>query len=103
MIIIIFASRFPKVELKEEEKAGTWSIYKILLKKKIVILYFFGIMAYVGTEQGVANWTSQFLKTYHGLDPQTAGAQAVSYFWGLMTIGGLFGLLLLNLWTAGGF
>jgi len=97
MIVIISTARFPKVELKEEEKAGTWSIYKILLKKKIVILYFFGIMAYVGTEQGVANWTSQFLKTYHGLDPQTAGAQAVSYFWGLMTIGGLFGLLLLKL------
>ncbi|MDD8021455.1 MAG: MFS transporter [Acidobacteriota bacterium] len=97
MIIIILASCFPRVELKEEEKTGTWAVYKILLKKKIVILYFFGIMAYVGTEQGVANWTSQFLKTYHGLDPQTAGAQAVSYFWGLMTIGGLFGVLLLKL------
>ncbi|MDD8030787.1 MAG: MFS transporter [Acidobacteriota bacterium] len=97
MFLIIFSSRFPKVELTEEEKAGTWAIYKILLKKRAVLLYFFGIMAYVGTEQGLANWISQFLKTYHGLDPQTAGAQAVSYFWGLMTVGCLMGLVLLKL------
>lgn len=97
MLAIIFFSRYPRVELKEEEKAGTWGIYKILFKKKIVLLYFLGIMAYVGTEQGVANWISQFLKTYHGLDPQTAGARAVSYFWGLMTVGCLLGLLLLKL------
>ena len=36
MILIVFASHFPRVELKEEEKAGTWAIYKILLKKKIL-------------------------------------------------------------------
>jgi fucose permease len=97
MLVVILSSRFPKVELKEEEKAGTWRIYKILFKKKIVLLYFLGIMAYVGTEQGVANWISQFLKTYHGFDPQTTGARAVSYFWGLMTVGCLLGLLLLKL------
>jgi fucose permease len=97
ILFIIFISRFPRVELKEEEKAGTWGIYKILFRKKIVLLYFLGIMAYVGSEQGLANWISQFLKTYHGLDPRTAGASAVSYFWGLMTVGCLLGLLLLKL------
>ncbi|MGB9893934.1 MAG: MFS transporter, partial [Candidatus Saccharicenans sp.] len=97
MLLVIFLSRFPKVELKEEERVGTLDIYKILFKKKIVLLYFLGIMAYVGTEQGVANWISQFLKTYHGFDPQTVGARAVSYFWGLMTVGCLLGLLLLKL------
>ncbi|MGB9907197.1 MAG: MFS transporter [Candidatus Saccharicenans sp.] len=97
MLLVIALSRFPRVELKEEEKVGTWGIYKILFRKKIVLLYFLGIMAYVGTEQGVANWISQFLKTYHGLDPQTVGARAVSYFWGLMTVGCLLGLLLLKL------
>ncbi len=97
MLLIIFRSRFPRFELKEEEKVGTWAIYKILFRKKIVLLYFLGIMAYVGTEQGVANWISQFLKTYHGLDPQTVGARAVSSFWGLMTVGCLLGLLLLKL------
>jgi len=97
MLMVIGLSRFPRVELKEEEKVGTWGLYKILFRKKIVLLYFLGIMAYVGTEQGVANWISQFLKTYHGLDPQTVGARAVSYFWGLMTVGCLLGLLLLKL------
>ncbi|HEK84825.1 MAG TPA: MFS transporter [Candidatus Aminicenantes bacterium] len=100
MLLIIFFSRFPRVELKEEERPGTWQIYKILFKKRIVLLYFLGIMAYVGTEQGLANWISQFLKTYHGLNPQTAGARAVSYFWGLMTIGGLVGLVLLKLFDS---
>lgn len=97
MLLIISLSRFPRFELKEEEKVGTRGIYKILFKKKIVLLYFLGIMAYVGTEQGVANWISQFLKTYHGFAPQTVGARAVSYFWGLMTVGCLLGLLLLKL------
>ena len=100
MLLIIFLSRFPRVELKEEERPGTWQIYKTLFKKKIVLLYFLGIMAYVGTEQGLANWISQFLKTYHGLDPQTAGARAVSYFWGLMTLGGILGLVLLKLFDS---
>lgn len=34
---------------------------------------------------------------YHGVNPQTDGAQAVSYFWGLMTAGCLVGMLLLKL------
>ena len=55
------------------------------------------MMCYVGTEQGVANWISQFLSTYHGYDPQTTGAQDVAYFWGLMTAGGVVGLLLLKI------
>ena len=29
-----------------------------------------GIFCYVGTEQGVANWISKFLRRYHGFDPQ---------------------------------
>jgi fucose permease len=45
----------------------------------------------------VANWISQFLQTYHGFDPQTTGADAVSSFWGLMTAGCIVGLVLLKL------
>jgi fucose permease len=55
------------------------------------------MICYVGTEQGVANWISQFLSTYHGYDPQTTGAETVAYFWGLMTAGGLLGLVLVKL------
>jgi fucose permease len=55
------------------------------------------MLCYVGTEQGTANWMSQFLSTYHGYDPQKAGADSVAYFWGLMTAGGVLGLLLLKI------
>lgn len=97
MVVVIGLSRFPKVELSEEERAGALRVHQQLLKKPIVILFFIGIFAYVGTEQGVANWISQFLYVYHGYDPQTTGAQAVAYFWGLMTAGGVIGLFLLKI------
>lgn len=100
MVIVIFASKFPKVELKEDERVGAWSTTISLFKNKIVILYFFGIFAYVGSEQGVANWISKFLSVYHGYDPQTTGADTVSYFWGLLTAGCLLGLLLLKLFDS---
>jgi len=97
MMIVLAVVRLPRVELKAEERAGAWAVYKELFRKKIVILYFLGIFAYVGTEQGVANWISKFLATYHGIDPQTKGASTVSLFWGLMTAGCLLGLVLLKL------
>jgi fucose permease len=97
MILVIFLSRFPVVVRKEDERAGAWETHKILFKKRTVILYFFGIMAYVGTEQGVANWISQFLYVYHKFDPQHEGARAVSWFWGMMAIGCVLGLVLLKL------
>ena len=43
---------------------------------------------------------SKFLNTYHGFDPDTTGDDAVSYFWGLMTIGGIFGLVLMKLFDS---
>lgn len=100
MVVIVVLSRLPKVELKEDERAGAWESYKQLFKNKFVILYFIGIFAYVGTEQGVANWISKFLTTYHGFDPQVVGADVVSYFWGLLTAGCLLGLLLLKLFDS---
>ena len=96
MIVIIVVSRFPKVERKEDETTGAWAIHKELLKDKTVILFFFGIFAYVGTEQGIANWISEFLRTYHGLRPEVEGAAAVGWFWGMLTIGCLLGMLLLK-------
>ncbi len=100
MVLVILLVRFPKVERTEDERAGAWSTHKMLFKNKIVFLYFFGIFAYVGTEQGVSNWISQFLKTYHNVDPLLKGAQTVSWFWGLMTVGCLLGLVLLKIWDS---
>jgi fucose permease len=96
MIAVLAAVRFPVVVRKEDERAGAWATHKALFKDRTVILYFLGIFAYVGTEQGVANWLSQFLSTYHGDDPQTVGAAKVALFWGMMTIGGILGLFLLK-------
>ena len=98
MIIIVLLIKFPKVELKEDEKVDTSiKTYLTLLKDKYVILFFFGIFAYVGTEQGIVDWMSKFLNTYHGFDTDVTGASAVGWFWLLMSIGCLVGLILLKL------
>jgi len=100
MVVIIAVIKLPVVELKDDEKTGAWSTIRELSKQKTVRLYFVGIFAYVGTEQGIANWISQFLSTYHGYDPQTIGASVVSYYWGLLTIGCFLGLILLKLFDS---
>jgi len=97
MFAVILTSRFPKVILTKDEKAGALQVHLDLLRKPIVILFFIAMFCYVGTEQGTANWISQFLYEYHHYDPQTTGASAVAYFWGLMTAGGVLGLLLLKI------
>lgn len=97
MLVVISYVKFPKVELKEDEKAGTIQNYKELLRQKQVIFYFLGIIAYVGTEQGLANWMSLFLNMYHGVSPEGAGATTVAWFWGLMSIGCLLGLVIVKL------
>ena len=96
MVFLIRISNFPKVERKENEKSGAIETHLKLLKKPIVLLYFLAIFCYVGTEQGIANWISQFLKIYHDIDPQVQGAKTISNFWGMMTLGTLLGLLLLK-------
>ncbi len=96
MIAIIRFSAFPVVALNEEEKAGTIKTHLLLFKKPLVRLFFLAMICYVGTEQGIANWISKFLQTYHGVDPQTRGADTVAYFWGMMTAGGVLGLILLK-------
>ena len=100
MIVIVFFFRFPKVELKEDEKAGTFQTHINLFKNKYVILFFLGIFCYVGSEQGVANWMSKFLSLYHGYDPQTTGAQVISFFWGMMTVGTFIGLFLVKIFNS---
>ncbi len=96
MVVIIWLVRFPEVALKDDERIDTGKAFSDLLGNRTVWLFFFGIFAYVGTEQGVANWISKFLQTYHDVDPATTGATVISYFWGLLTVGCLLGLLLLK-------
>lgn len=100
MMVAIAACRFPRVQHTAEESAGSLEMYRALIKQPVVWMYFFAMMAYVGCEQGTADWISKFLVQYHGFDPHTTGAAAVSWFWGLMTAGCAVGMLLLKLFDS---
>jgi MFS transporter, FHS family, L-fucose permease len=89
--------RLPKGTLAQDERVGSFGTYLELLRNKYVLLFFVGIVAYVGTEQGLADWMGQFLLVYHGIPAETTGAYEVSLFWGLMVIGCMLGLVLLRL------
>ncbi len=97
MIIIVSLFNFPKVQLEDEEKVGSLKVIIDLLKNKTVLLFLFSIIAYVGTEQGIANAISLFLKQHHGLEPETIGAKIVSEFWLMLTLGCLLGLFLVKI------
>ena len=97
MIVVIGLVRFPKVDLLEDERMDVGNSFNELIRNRTVWLFFIGMFSYVGTEQGIANWISQFLQTYHSIDPATTGASVISYFWGLLTVGCFLGLILLKL------
>jgi len=97
MIAIILLVRFPKVIRKEDEVVGAWETHVELFKQRTVILFFLGIFAYVGMEQGIANWISEFLRSYHGFRHEVEGASTVGLFWGMMTVGCILGLVLLKI------
>lgn len=102
VLLLLITSRIaiPQVTLAEDERPGTLAMYRSLIRERPVQLFFLGIIAYVGTEQSLADWMSQFLATYHHFSPTVEGARAVSLFWGLMSVGCLFGLVLLRLFDS---
>jgi len=97
MILCVSFFRFPVVKRTEDETIGSWHTHRQLFRNPIVLLYFISMFVYVGSEQGTANWISQFLATYHGINPQTTGAMTVAWFWGLLTAGCAIGLIVLKL------
>ena len=96
MITLILFSPIPKVVRNQDETVGAWDTHLKLFKQKNVILFFLGIFSYVGVEQGISNWISEFLRTYHGLKPEVEGSATVGLFWGMMTVGCLPGMALLK-------
>jgi FHS family L-fucose permease-like MFS transporter len=100
MILLLAFVKVPRIELKEEEKAGTMATHLALLKNRIVWLFFLGTFCYVGTEQGVSFWISKFLQVYHNVLPTQGGDTATAWFWGLQTIGCVAGLVLLKLFDS---
>ena len=91
---------FPKVEKSDQEQVGAISAYKELLLNRWAYLFFSGIFAYVGFEQGVGNWMAEYLRTHHHYTEDYIGSATVSYFWAMLTVGSLIGLLLLKLFDS---
>lgn len=91
---------FPKVEKSDQEQVGAISAYKELLLNRWAYLFFLGIFAYVGFEQGVGNWMAEYLRTHHHYTEDYIGSATVSYFWAMLTVGSLIGLLLLKLFDS---
>jgi FHS family L-fucose permease-like MFS transporter len=100
MVAVLSLSKFPQVQHTVEERVGSWEMYRSLARKRVVWMYFAAMFAYVGCEQGTADWISKFLHQYHGFDPHTTGATAVSWFWGLLTAGCSIGMLLLRIFDS---
>ena len=100
MTVVLAVSKFPPVQHTDDERAGSSQMYRSLTRQRVVWMYFVAMFAYVGCEQGTADWISNFLYQYHGFDPHTTGAAAVSWFWGLLTAGCLLGLLLLKIFDS---
>jgi fucose permease len=97
LLVVVFKTKYPVFIKNESERAGDVSSYLQLLRNKWTALYFISIFCYVGVEQGIGNWISQFLLQYHGLDSKIFGANTVAYFWAMLTVGCLLGLLLLKI------
>ena len=51
MAIVLFVSRFPKVQHTAEELVGSLDMYRALSRQRVVWLYFAAMFAYVGCEQ----------------------------------------------------
>ncbi|HEY6823007.1 MAG TPA: MFS transporter [Steroidobacteraceae bacterium] len=100
LIAITATLRIPRLTLADNERSGSVATYRQLLGERTVQLFFLGIIAYVGTEQSLADWMSQFLSSYHHFSPAREGAHAVGLFWGLMSLGCLLGMVLLRLLDA---
>ena len=73
------------------------NVFSKFLNNRTSYFYFFGIFSYVGVEQGINNWSSQFLYQYHSLDPEKVGVEVISAFWGNLTIGTIISLFLVKL------
>ena len=91
VLILLILIKFPKMEMNSIDKIGGLKVLFKLLKDRRVWLFFFGIFAYAGVEQGIANWMTKFLETYHGLNPETSGAVTLSRFWLCIRPRGRFG------------
>ena len=95
LLIFLYLLKIPSNNSKVEQ-FDFKTFFNFLLSKKTTF-YFFGIFCYVGVEQGINNWSSEFLYQYHLLDPEVVGVEVISSFWGNLTIGTVVSLFLVRL------
>jgi fucose permease len=100
LVIILLRVKFPGSEETKEEGQTRKGVYLELFQNKYVILYFISLVAYASCEQGIAAWMSKFFQDNHGLNPQTEGASILSFYWLLLTVGCLVGMVLLKIFDS---
>lgn len=96
-VSMLLQMKLPRLKSTGAQNQPTAAIFVELLKNRIVIAFFFGTFFYVGIEQSCVTWMSKFFQIYHGLNPQTEGARAVSLFWTFLCLGCLPGMGLMKL------
>jgi fucose permease len=99
-IIITISTKFPVKKRVAETVKEDRNAYWKLLKNKYVIFYFMVLVAYASCEQGNAVWMSKFFQDHYALDPTTAGASILSWYWILLSFGCLIGMLCLKLFDS---
>ena len=98
VIILLFSLYFLKIPKSDSSSENfDINIFFNFLKTRSTYFYFFGIFCYVGVEQGINNWSSEFLYQYHSLDPEVVGVEVISSFWGNLTIGTVVSLFLIKI------
>ena len=98
VIILLFSLYFLKIPKSDSSSENfDINIFFNFLKSRSTFFYFFGIFCYVGVEQGINNWSSEFLYQYHSLDPEVVGVEVISSFWGNLTIGTVVSLFLIKI------
>ncbi len=95
LLIFLYFLKIPGNQSTSEKFDN--NVFINFLKSRYSYFYFFGIFSYVGVEQGINNWSSQFLYQYHSLDPEVVGVDVISAFWGNLTIGTIISLFLVKL------
>ena len=95
LIVFLYFVKIPDNQSTSEK--FDIKVFSNFLNNRISYFYFFGIFSYVGVEQGINNWSSQFLYQYHSLDPEVEGVDVISAFWGNLTIGTIISLFLVKL------
>ena len=95
--VVIYLVKLPSISIDDSEKFKFGSAFYRFLSDRNSYVFFFGIFCYVGVEQGINNWSSQFLYQYHGQDPNQVGVEVISGFWGNLTLGTLVSLILIKI------